>query len=285
MKEDTNGLPQLEVLICTIGEEGIKRVVKSRHPEVEGVRYLVAWQQPDGDIVVPEELKCRADFKVVTERSRGISRNRNFALRSAEAPWCLMGDDDVDYDATGLRLLIDAIREAPDADILTTRYSCCGEFVKTYPDGKVCLRTKVKNYFVSAIEIAMRREALPGKVSFNENISIGTPKIRSGEENVFMYDALRAGLRGYFVPVTIGAHDHPSTSERDFVTPNFIFSHGAVVSHICPYTWLPRLILHAFRAKKSHNVGICFALRHSFSGVFYAFLSGVFRKKHALTQS
>lgn len=81
---------RLQVLICTIGAEGIARVLKAVHPRVEGVGYLVSWQQPDGDIPVPQELAERQDFQVFIHRSHGISRNRNFAISCASAPLCLM---------------------------------------------------------------------------------------------------------------------------------------------------------------------------------------------------
>ena len=88
---------KLQVLICTIGAEGIRRVVESSHPEVEGVEYLVSWQLPDGDMDVPEALVVRDDVKVCKVNSRGICRNRNNAVRCATAPLCLMSDDDVCY--------------------------------------------------------------------------------------------------------------------------------------------------------------------------------------------
>ena len=68
---------KLQVLICTIGAEGIGRVVESSHPIVEGVEYLVSWQLPDGDMDVPEALAVRDDVKVCKVNSRGICRNRN----------------------------------------------------------------------------------------------------------------------------------------------------------------------------------------------------------------
>ena len=68
---------KLQVLICTIGAEGIGRVVDSSHPEVEGVEYLVSWQLPDGDMDVPEALVVRDDVKVCKVNNRGICRNRN----------------------------------------------------------------------------------------------------------------------------------------------------------------------------------------------------------------
>ena len=38
----------LDVMIVTIGADGIKRVAAMNLPEVEEVRYIVSWQMPDG---------------------------------------------------------------------------------------------------------------------------------------------------------------------------------------------------------------------------------------------
>ena len=76
----TPARPDLEVLICTIGAEGIRRVAASQRPEIPGVLYLVYWQLPDGDLPVPDELRNRHDTIVIKSASRGISVNRNRAL-------------------------------------------------------------------------------------------------------------------------------------------------------------------------------------------------------------
>ena len=73
---------KLQVLICTIGAEGIGRVVESSRPEVEGVEYIVSWQLPDGDMDVPEALAVRDDIKVCKVNNRGGSRRYSRYARS-----------------------------------------------------------------------------------------------------------------------------------------------------------------------------------------------------------
>lgn len=242
--------PQLEVLICTIGAEGIARVAASVHPRIAGVGYLVCWQQPDGPLPLPPELASREDFRIVTAPGeRGISRNRNRAIGSASADWCLMGDDDINYSESGLTELLHLVKSNPAADIITLRYTREKRFIKPYPETPVSLNDVPKGYYVTAFEIAFRRESIAGRVRFNEKISLGTPVLRCGEEDVFIHDARKAGLNLCFHPVTIGAHDHPTTAERDGREDYFVMTHGAVIGYIHPRTKWLRLTVHAWRER------------------------------------
>lgn len=266
---------KLQVLICTIGAEGIGRVVESSHPVVEGVEYLVSWQLPDGDMDVPEALAVRDDVKVCKVNSRGICRNRNNAVRCATAPLCLMSDDDVDFKASELQSLISAFEQYPDADIITVRHHS-DNYPKAYPDSSFDLVNAPKGYYVSCIEIAFRLRAVKGVVKFNENISIGTPVLRCGEEDVFIHDAKKAGLRARFVPIVVGTHNHPTTAGRDADEPYFWMTKGAVFSYIHPRTWWLRIIVNAWRASRRGSKSMSFYLANAMKGVKYARQNSVF---------
>lgn len=267
---------KLQVLICTIGAEGIRRVVESSHPVVDGVEYLVSWQLPDGDIGVPEELACRDDVKVCKVKSRGICRNRNNAIRCATASLCLMSDDDVCYKEEELQSLISAFEQYADADIITVRHHSDG-FSKFYPEVSFNLTKVPKGYYVSCIEIAFRLGAVKGVVAFNENISIGTPVLRCGEEDVFMHDAKKAGLKARFVPITVGTHNHPTTAGRDAEEPYFWMTKGAVFSYIHRFTWLPRIVVNAWRISRKSEKSFGFFLMNALRGVKYAHKNKVFK--------
>ena len=113
---------RLQVLICTLGGEGIRRVAAACHPQVCQVEYLVSWQLPEGDLPVPEALQ-RPDFRIIKSDTRGLSRNRNAAIEAASAPLCLISDDDVIYNADNLQGIIRHFDENPEEDILTFRYA------------------------------------------------------------------------------------------------------------------------------------------------------------------
>ncbi|MDE6416058.1 MAG: glycosyltransferase family 2 protein [Duncaniella sp.] len=95
----------LEVLIPTHKPDGIRRVEAMNLPEIDGVGYVVSWQNY-GDGVIPDALASRSDVKIVKCDRPGVSVNRNNALDNASADILLIGDDDLIYTAERL----DAVR-------------------------------------------------------------------------------------------------------------------------------------------------------------------------------
>lgn len=263
---------ELQVQLCLYGAEGMKRLLAAEHPAVDGVGWLVSWQLPDGPLPVPEEISSRDDFEVIISHDRGLSRNRNHALaHPAGAPLILIGDDDVSYSADALRELIETFRRHPEADVVCCRYTCFGRYTKPYGQGEISVACPPFGWYLTSFELAMRRSCLNG-LRFNENLGLGAPRLVAGEETVFLHDLLRRGAKGIIVPVDIGTHDHPTTGERLRTDPRFLFTHGAVHTHIHPCTWPLRLLLHAVRTPMPWLK----CLRHTVAGAFYAFREGIF---------
>lgn len=102
----------LDVLISTI-DRGIHSAARVPIEPIDGVRWIVSWQMTgDESPELPPELR-RPDVLVDTTRERGLSRNRNNALRLATADICLIADDDVTYTREGLLAVIDAFERHP----------------------------------------------------------------------------------------------------------------------------------------------------------------------------
>ena len=236
----------LQVMICTYGKEGLKRVAASAHPKVEGVEYLVCIQQDpeEEDYTAPKELD-RDDFRLYVTLSKGLSVNRNVALSQATAPLLLISDDDVDYTEAGLMEVINAFNRHKDMDIITFRYVSISH-EKFYPSRICDLAHPEKGYFVTSFEIGFRRKAVQGKIWFNENFGIGAT-FPSGEEEIFLRDCLDAGLKGIYLPITIARHDGTTTSDRNLMLASRPQTKGAVFLRLHPRQWPLRMILHTIR--------------------------------------
>lgn len=233
----------LQVLICTRGDDGIKRVATAQHPAMAGVEYLVSWQS-NGNTPIPAALD-REDFTIYTSDTKGLSINRNIALSLATAPLLLIGDDDVDYTEDGLKGVINEFTSHKDMDILTFRYESSSHS-KFYPALPCNLSTPEKGYYVTSFEIALRKDSVRGKIWFNEHFGIGST-FPSGEEDIFIKDCLDSGLKGLFIPLTINRHDGTTTSERNLMLPTRPQTKGAVFLRLHPHTWPLRMGAHALR--------------------------------------
>jgi len=235
---------RLEVLIATIGREGIGRVASMALPRVEGVRYLVSWQMAGETI--PESLK-RPDVRIVPSASTGLSNNRNDAFEASMAPLLLIADDDLRYTAEGLVSVIETMDGHSDVDIAAFMHT--GGDGKSFPDFEFDLAMRVKNYYVTSFEIAVRRHVVTGDrgVRFDPRFGIGAPKFKAGEEQFFVDDVLRAGFKGRFFPVTIVTHPGCTTSYR-YLTPGVLEAQGVYLRSQYPWyiSWA-RIPLIAWR--------------------------------------
>ncbi|MDE6242705.1 MAG: glycosyltransferase [Muribaculaceae bacterium] len=264
---------RLEVQVAVYGPDGMKRYLASRHPQVEGVKWLVSWQQPDSSEPVPGELLQREDTEVIVFADRGVSRNRNHGLdHGGTSDYILIGDDDVDYSAESLVQIIRAFDERPDIGILCLRYTCFGRYVKPYGEGEFDICDSPFGWYPTSFEMALRRSMLR-EVRFNENLSIGSPKLICGEEDVLLHDLKRRKVKGRGLPIVVGEHNHETTSERLAADPQYVFTHGAVTTLLCPWTWPLRMLLHAYRSPMPYFRYI----RHTLAGSLYAYRTRPFR--------
>lgn len=55
-------------------------------------------------------------------------------------------------------------------------------------------------YTISALEMACKRQSVQGFIRFDERFGLGTKFLTCGEEEVWLEDALRAGLKLHYFP-------------------------------------------------------------------------------------
>lgn len=257
----------LQLLISTI-DQGINNVAKLMLEQREGIGYLVSWQRSnEDDIPLPEELK-RDDVEIYNLAGRGISRNRNNCLRHATGDLLLIADDDCRYTIEQLNAVVGTFSQNPDVDIATFRYSSEG-YKKYYPSQIEDLSTYPKGYYVSSIEIALRRERVVGKLWFNEHFGLGAEVFHCGEENIFLRDAITMGMNCKFFPITIVADQEPFvTLERD-KEPGTLMTYGAELQLYNHGTKYLRSIIKAWRLKKQRKVPFLYAMKHMLKGINY----------------
>lgn len=212
-------------------------------PAVAGVGYVVACQSAPA--ALPQSL-VREDIEVYFSPDRGLSRNRNFAFSKTSAPFALIADDDLVLSAEGLKTVIDVFENHPKVDIATFR--CAFPFEKTYPEKETPLSERVKNYYITSYEIAVRMESLKRSgLKFNELMGIGSNLFGAGEEHVFIQNAMARGLNCRFFPFTIVNHPGVPTGRRQGAIPAVLRSDGVIIAMSYGFTAIPRILLKAWR--------------------------------------
>ena len=299
-------MTELQVLIATYGQGGLERLARNVDvgalPPTAGVAYLIScqtgWPRPNAPEtalseaeppIVPEALK-RDDIEIFFTQTAGLSKNRNVLLKEATAPLCLIADDDLSYTSSSFHAVIKTFKENPDTDIATfisanalldskannTRHDESKhlqseqgnlQYEKAYPDHSFDLRKPAKGYYITSFEIAFRRERVIGSgILFNENFGVGAPLYGAGEEELWVNQLLRKGLKGQFFPLHLTIHHGATTGTREASNPRVLRAQGVIIPLLYPTTGLPRLFLKAYRSAKVSGSGFSHCLRHILHG-------------------
>ena len=97
--------------------------------------------------------------------------------------------------------------------------------------------------------------------------------ITYSRRSIWFYDLIRNGAKGVCIPIDLCQHNGPTTSERLASNPNLLMAHGACMTHIKPYSWFPRLILHAYRS----HISFLKCLKYTMKGAIYAYRNSIFK--------
>lgn len=261
--------PYLQVLISTYGADGIQRLASSNYPSVEGVEYIVSWQQASGE--VPEEISSREDFKVYKTDSRGLSRNRNESLRKAGAPVVLIADDDLIYDSGALRKLMEYHQNNPEIGIVCAHITVGGKQLPTWSDEEFTLNPLPDGYYFVSCEMSVKREVLEKSgVVFNELMGVGAPVLGCGEEEIFGRSLLRKGVKGTCIPLLLANHPGLSSGERLSADPSYIMSRGALLRFVHPHDWILKIPLWTYYSCRGKSLSPFKAIKWLYKGAVYS---------------
>ena len=267
----------LSVTICTYQPQGIGRVAMMNLPRVEGVEYVVSWQEHN-DAKIPAELS-REDIVVTRCGKPGLSNNRNNAITHARGEIILIGDDDLVYCEKNLLDIIDAFKTHPDADLACFKYAS-KYYNKPYPPSVVRIPPVPRNFNPCSYEIAFRRKhaLTETPLLFNPAFGLGAGFFKAGEEDLLFLRAIRLGLVCYFFPIVITFHNGISTGLRPVSDLGTLHASGAVIALTHPLTFPPRIIVNAWRIRQKKRAPFHKALTAMFRGAFTALSDKVIRR-------
>ncbi len=221
--EDNKTL-SLEVLVATMGQADLSLFDKMN------LQSDAVIANQSGCTDYREEIIKDHTAKLITTDTRGVGINRNLALLYSQADILLFADDDMEYLPNYREIVISAFQNNPKADIIV--FNLTRESGKYYDQKKH--RVSWRNYLrYGAVRIAVRRQAL---LSANLSFSLlfgGGAKYGSGEDSLFLTEALRKGLKIYACPNEICRllFNRPSTWFEG-VNEKYYFDKGALCAAI-----------------------------------------------------
>lgn len=193
----------LDILICTFNK-GIVRVEDVLKAPHEGVRYIISYQYNDERYLelIPEFLNDRSDVTVYQYFGQGLSANRNLALEKSTADLFMYADDDERLGDDTFDTIFSVFEKHQELDVAFFRASTyTGKPLKDYPQQECAITELPKSYSISTIEMVCRRSSIQGKIRFDERFGLGTKFLTCGEEDIWMHDALKQGLKMRYFPI------------------------------------------------------------------------------------
>ncbi len=261
----------IDILVCSLNK-GIVRVEDVLRQPEEGVHYIVSYQYTDDRYLelIPNVLRERPDVTLHTLYGQGLSANRNAALSKATADIVVFADDDARFCDESFGIIKDTFAQNPSIDVAffqATTYT--GKPLKSYPPSAHEILARPTDYSISTIEMAARRNSIQGKIGFDERFGLGTPFLTCGEEDIWMEDAVKLGLKIQYFPIKIVETSTMLKRSLVYVDAGVQRSKGA----FCYYTqgWKAWFTCLKF-AIDSTRRGYCHFIpmaRHLFEGIRY----------------
>lgn len=146
--------------------------------------------------------KQNYNIQMINSKTNGLSKSRNLLINYATDEICLMGDDDLEYVPEYNKIIEAQFDKFPSADIIVFQVEGIERKFKNYPTTakELNLITSMK---VASVEIAFRLNSIKNNnIKFNEKFGSGA-KYSMGEENIFLFNCIRNGLRVQYVPIKI----------------------------------------------------------------------------------
>ena len=214
-------------VLLTFGYSTLSNRVKNiSFPQRSANReFIVLVQNPNEESYVFDTPQT----KLVELKSRGVAKSRNAALKHASGKYLIFGDDDITFDEAGLDALINYFEANPNCAIILAQTSDeTGTLRKSYPS-KPHKLSKYNSAKAATYEMMVRVDAVRGAgVTFDENFGAGAENYL-GDEYIFIADALRAGLKGHYLPIVLAIHPTESSgsfrdTKQDAIVRSQIFS-------------------------------------------------------------
>jgi len=196
------------------------------------------------------------EIKFFSFSEKGVGLSRNNALLRASEEISLFGDDDVRYAADYEKLVLDAFKENPKADVIIFNLLNTDP---TRPRFKIEKSYRVRWYNTlkfGMASIAVRTEKIREKNIHFSLLFGGGAKYGCGEDSIFLTDCLKKGLKVYTSIATIG---HLSQRESTWFygyNKKFFYDKGVLFAAISPkfkHLLSVQFVLRKYKSFKSEK--------------------------------
>lgn len=143
--------------------------------------------------------KINSKSKWLNSNTLGLSKSRNIALNNSFCEISIFADDDIEYISNFEEVVVSEFKRNPKSDIIIFQVEGIERTFKKYPLYKRKIGY-LRSLKISSVEIAFRtKKIIDSNIKFNEKFGAGS-MFQNGEENIFLFNCLRKGLKITYVP-------------------------------------------------------------------------------------
>lgn len=200
-----------------------------------------------------EELQWKKhNIRYFSAAERGVGLSRNHSLLRASADISLFADEDIIYEPGYEQKVLAAFEEHPRADLLFFNVQAMPGR-ETYHNERYGRVHWYNSGRYPTYSLAVRTRKVHQKNITFSLLFGGGARYSNGEDSLFIRDCLKAGLKAYKVPVTIG---HERVRESTWFTgynDKFFYDRGVLYHYLYGYLARPM----ALRFLLSHRGVMC----------------------------
>ncbi len=206
-----------------------------------------------GERYAYEELRWKEhDIRCFHMAERGVGLSRNHSLLRADADISLFSDEDIIYEPGYEQKVLAAFEEHPQADLLFFNVRAMPGRETYHNEGIGRVRWYNSGRYPTYSLAVRTRRVHQKNITFSLLFG-GGAKYSAGEDSLFIRDCLKAGLKAYKVPVTIGHERERESTWFTGYNEKFFYDRGVLYHYL--YGHLARPM--ALRFLMSHRGVMC----------------------------
>ena len=244
---------KIEFLLSTVNRTNLDFLKKVfANFNIEDINLLVINQCDRNNIKKAKELKSTKRIKIISVEDRGLSKSRNLALSNSTGDICLIADDDIVYNPNIFER-IKSDYQNNSYDIITYSSKIGSQSSKKSQEKTLIRPHNFRSLFsIMSIQITFLRKSIIEKgLSFDTQFGVGSGTYASGEENIFIKDAIDRGLS--IGKSSFELNKHPYDTNTSILTNSVLKSKGPLFKRMFNQ-WAAFFILCAFFIYKSPSI-------------------------------
>ena len=244
---------KIETLISTVNLKSNSELIKKLN--VKGNSITIN-QAIDPNYKIIPDIKEGKNL-LFSYKEKGLSRSRNKAIEKSTADICVVADDDLYYVDDSEDIIKKSYEKYKDADIIAfyVNYERINRHKKMLKEGRI---GHIKSMRLSSVQITFKRKSIvDNNIRLDERFGTGSTYY-CGEENIFLFDCLRKGLKIYSVPLTIAYLENKGNSWHRSNTREFYNIQGAIYYRMSKSMYFFLILQFAIRKWRLYHKDLSF---------------------------